>query len=95
MLTDIRRHYRFSPDAAVVVDLCDECRLACLEPRQSLPDNLAGPAICYIVEGTALIAGGGGQDHASAGGLLRVEAGETVSVSNAGPTRLVAMIVRG
>lgn len=95
MITDIRKHYRFSSEDAVVAEVCPGCWLACLEPRQTLPAGRlpSAPLLCYVLEGTALFVRGQQQDYVSAGGLLRSEVGQELSIGNGGVGRLAVMII--
>jgi quercetin dioxygenase-like cupin family protein len=98
-VTDVRKHYRFAPEAVEVVTIHDaaglSCRLVCFEPRQTLAGEAAGDLaeVVYVLEGTGVFESAGQPVHVSAGGLLSRDRGEGLSINNPGPGRLVVMMV--
>ena len=99
MITDVRKHYRFSADRTEVVAIHDgpglTCRLACFEPRQALPPETIDPvaATCYVVEGTGIFTIDQRAEYVSAGGLVCLDGAASCRIDNPGPGRLVVMIV--
>ena len=99
LATDVRKHYRFSPDQVEVVAIHEAaglaCRLACFDPRLTLNADAIGDAIAmfYVLEGTGLFDSTDPPQHVSAGGIVCKDPDNRLSIHNPGPSRLVVMMV--